>query len=154
MTDKQSSSTVVVSREALSVTLRLLGIAEFELDDEFAKARKHVDELRAQLAAPVEQQGEPVAWVNDQQLLLCSRSPREDQPANPLMHNLPRNIAGSALRTDYCNTPLYRHSQPPAQPRITMADVMRAHESAARKPLMVGTSNWCAHMAEQLNTPQ
>jgi hypothetical protein len=41
-----------------------------------------------------------------------------------------------------------------AQPRITIADVMRAHESAARKPLMVGTSNWCAYIAEQLNTPQ
>jgi hypothetical protein len=56
-------------------------------------------------------QGEPVAWANDQQLLLCRKSPREDQPNNPMLHNLPRNIAGSALKTDYCNTPMFA-SQP------------------------------------------
>ena len=48
-----------------------------------------------------------VCWVNDQQLLLCSKSPREDAPNNPMLHGQPRNIAGSSLRTDYCNTPLY-----------------------------------------------
>lgn len=56
---------------------------------------------------PDHQHGKPVAWVNDQQLLLCSQSPREIWPENPMIHNLPRNIAGSALRTDYCNTPLF-----------------------------------------------
>lgn len=56
---------------------------------------------------PDHQHGKPVAWVNDQQLLLCSKSPRVVDPENPMMHNLPRNIAGSALRTDYCDTPLF-----------------------------------------------
>jgi hypothetical protein len=51
-----------------------------------------------------------VCWVNDQQLLLCSKSPREDAPNNPMLHGQPRNIAGSSLRTDYCNTPLYAHA--------------------------------------------
>ena len=55
-------------------------------------------------------QGEPVCWVNDQQLLLCSRSPRVEEPDNPLKHNLPRNIAGSAQQGEYCNTPLFRHA--------------------------------------------
>lgn len=49
----------------------------------------------------------PAAWANREQLLLCSRSPREVEPENPLVHGLPRNIAGSALATEYCNTPLY-----------------------------------------------
>lgn len=75
-------------------------------------------ELRALLAKPaVQHQGEPVAWANGEQLLLCSRSPREVQPNNPMMHNLPRNIAGSALRTEYCDTPLYAaqpHGEHPA----------------------------------------
>lgn len=62
----------------------------------------------------------PVTWVNDQQLLLCSKSPREDCPENPMMHNLPRNIAGSALRTDYCNTPLY--AEQPAPVACTSCD--------------------------------
>lgn len=55
-------------------------------------------------------QGEPVCWVNDQQLLLCSKSPRVDEPENPMTHNLPRNIAGSALQGEYCNTPLFRNT--------------------------------------------
>lgn len=60
---------------------------------------------------PAEQhQGEPVCWVNDQQLLLCSKSPRVDEPENPMTHNLPRNIAGSALQGEYCNTPLFRNT--------------------------------------------
>lgn len=60
---------------------------------------------------PAEQhQGEPVCWVNDQQLLLCSKSPRVVEPDNPMMHNLPRNIAGSAMQDDYCNTPLFRNA--------------------------------------------
>lgn len=49
----------------------------------------------------------PLAWANREQLLLCSRQPREHRPGEPLLHNLPRNVAGSALRTEYCNTPLY-----------------------------------------------
>lgn len=61
-------------------------------------------------AAPVADTQEPTAWANDQQLLLCSKSPREVQPNNPMMHDLPRNIAGSALKTDYCNTPLFTRS--------------------------------------------
>lgn len=61
-------------------------------------------------AAPVADAQEPAAWANDQQLLLCSKSPREVQPSNPMMHDLPRNIAGSALKTDYCNTPLFTRS--------------------------------------------
>lgn len=55
-------------------------------------------------------QGEPVCWVNDQQLLLCSKSPRVDEPENPMTHNLPRNISGSALQGEYCNTPLFRNA--------------------------------------------
>lgn len=66
------------------------------------------------------QQGKPVAWVNDQQLLLCSQSPREVWPENPMVHNLPRNIAGSALRTDYCNTPLF--SELPAPVAVLMPE--------------------------------
>lgn len=55
-------------------------------------------------------QRDPVCWVNDQQLLLCSKSPRVDEPDNPMMHNIPRNIAGSALQSEYCNTPLFRNA--------------------------------------------
>lgn len=51
----------------------------------------------------------PAAWVNGEQLLLCSRSPREVKPGNPMLDGLPRNIAGSALPTSYCDTPLYRN---------------------------------------------
>lgn len=69
------------------------------------------DELRAFMVMPAqENQGEPVCWVNDQQLLLCSKSPRVVEPDNPMMHNLPRNIAGSALQGEYCNTPLFRNA--------------------------------------------
>ena len=68
------------------------------------------DDRKLPVAQP---QGEPAAWANGEQLLLCSRSPREVQPNNPMMHNLPRNIAGSALRTDYCNTPLYAEQPAP-----------------------------------------
>ncbi len=56
---------------------------------------------------------EPAAWVNGQQLLLCSKSPRVVEPENPMMHNLPRSIAGSALRTDYCDTPLFADQPAP-----------------------------------------
>jgi hypothetical protein len=70
-------------------------------------ARTLAQEIRALLAAPVVERQEPAAWANDQQLLLCRKSPREDQPNNPMLHNLPRNIASSARKTDYCNTPLY-----------------------------------------------
>lgn len=71
-------------------------------------ARQLLESAAARLAE--QSQGEPVCWVNDQQLLLCSRSPRVDEPNNPMTHNLPRNIAGSALQSDYCNTPMYRHA--------------------------------------------
>lgn len=74
-------------------------------------------ELHALLTAPAEDVrlmvDEPVAWANDQQLLLCSRSPRQECEGNMLIHNLPRNVAGSALETSCCNTPLYRHPQRP-----------------------------------------
>ena len=63
--------------------------------------------IQTVLEVPEAPRQEPMAWANDQQLLLCSKSPREDQPNNPMVHNLPRNIAGSAMKTDYCNTPLY-----------------------------------------------
>lgn len=63
-------------------------------------------------AAPVPPlvDGPPSAWVNGDQLRLCAKSPRHDEPENPMLHNLPRNIAGSALQTGYCNTPLFAHS--------------------------------------------
>lgn len=79
---------------------------------------EEMGELRALLAAPVVERQEPVAWANDQQLMLCSKSPREVQPNNPMVHDLPRNIAGSALRTDYCNTPLY--TSPPAPVAVVL----------------------------------
>lgn len=69
---------------------------------------------RALLDKPAAQhQGEPVAWVNGEQLRLCAKSPRHDEPENPMVHNLPRNIAGSALRTDYCDSPLYAEQPAP-----------------------------------------
>lgn len=85
--------------------------ADFNLRlDTFTRCQDHLnaerDQLKAKLAE-LEATAEPAAWANDQQLLLCSKSPREVQPNNPMMHNIPRNIAGSALKTDYCNTPLY-----------------------------------------------
>lgn len=45
---------------------------------------------------------------------------------------------------------LYQNPQPP----IAMADVIRAYLSASRSPHLVGTLNWFAHLAEQLNTSQ
>ncbi|WP_409264537.1 hypothetical protein [Pseudomonas sp. KCJK9000] len=48
----------------------------------------------------------PLVWANREQLLLCTRQPREHAPGT-LLDGQPRNVAGSALRTDYCNTPLY-----------------------------------------------
>lgn len=66
--------------------------------------------------------GEPVAWANGEQLKLCAASPREVQPNNPMMHNLPRNIAGSALKTDYCNTPLFT-----APPAVKPPNALREH---------------------------
>jgi hypothetical protein len=61
---------------------------------------------------------EPVAWANGEQLKLCAASPREVQPNNPMLHNLPRNIAGSALPTEYCNTPLF--AAPPAPVSVVL----------------------------------
>lgn len=81
------------------------------LSRRLSEAQMTICDQRSEIERLKGGQGEPVAWANDQQLLLCSKSPREDQPNNPLMHNLPRNIAGSALKTDYCNTPLFA-SQP------------------------------------------
>lgn len=63
---------------------------------------------------------EPVAWANGEQLKLCAASPREVQPNNPMLHNLPRNIAGSALPTEYCNTPLF--ASPPAPVSVAITD--------------------------------
>ena len=74
-------------------------------------ARELLEKCAEALTQPAEQhQGEPVCWVNDQQLLLCSKSPRAVEPDNPMMHNLPRNISGSALQGEYCNTPLFRNA--------------------------------------------
>lgn len=96
------SKTVEISRElADRIAAPLNGCADS------IKMLYAIDELRELLASPVAERQEPAAWANDQQLLLCRKSPREDQPNNPMMHELPRNIAGSALKTDYCNTPLY-----------------------------------------------
>lgn len=74
-------------------------------------------------------QGEPVAWANGEQLLLCSRSPREVQPNNPMMHNLPRNIAGSALRTEYCDTPLYAEQPAPVAVVLPERKSVNTHNS-------------------------
>lgn len=74
-------------------------------------ARELLEKCAEALTQPAEQhQGEPVCWANDQQLLLCSKSPRVVEPDNPMMHNLPRNIAGSSLQGEYCNTPLFRNT--------------------------------------------
>ncbi|QOI04568.1 hypothetical protein [Pseudomonas savastanoi] len=62
-------------------------------------------------AQPAEQQGEPSAWANGERLLLCSRSRLDVGHSNPIYHDLPRNIAGSALKTEYCDTPLYLHTR-------------------------------------------
>lgn len=67
-------------------------------------------------------QGDPVAWVNGQQLRMCAKIPRYDEPENPMVHSLPRNIAGSALRTDYCNTPLY--AEQPAPVAVVMPEIL------------------------------
>ena len=92
--------------------------------DRFSKAQmfKHSSEIRALLAQPADQQGEPSAWANGEQLLLCSRSRLDVWHSNPIYHGLPRNIAGSALKTEYCDTPLYLHAQP-ATAKVVLDDV-------------------------------
>ena len=85
-------------------------------------------ERRAEIERLKGGQGEPVAWANDQQLLLCSKSPREDQPNNPMLHNLPRNIAGSSLKTDYCNTPLF--TSQPAPVSVDLSELREYHAKA------------------------
>ena len=79
---------------------------------EVSALQSTIARLEARIAELESGRGEPVAWANGEQLKLCTASPREVQPNNPMMHNLPRNIAGSALKTDYCNTPLF--TAPPA----------------------------------------
>ena len=80
--------------------------------DVLTQAKTTIAQLQARVAELESARGEPVAWVNGEQLKLCAASPREVEPDNPLVHNLPRNIAGSALKTSYCNTPLF--TAPPA----------------------------------------
>lgn len=192
MTDKQS--TVVVSQELLErITKPLEKMADVPL------RRKAILELRALLAAPVEQAtnkdhvqcrsclgsgvkpkrlpGEGETDYRNRCAAVAIAAPAAQhtcgldkpvkcvacKPGEPVAWRVTgRN--GLTVTAEYPRwainepgltvTPLYLHAQPPIQSSITMADVMRAHESAARKPLMVGTSNWCAHMAEQLNTPK
>lgn len=100
-----------VSKEGMKSLARIglvrsLGFSRYELTDVgSATVYKLLEFLRHK---PANRKNiEPDAWVNGQQLLLCSKSPRVVEPENPMMHNLPRNIAGSALRTDYCDTPLF-----------------------------------------------
>jgi hypothetical protein len=107
-----TNKTVTMSRELAERILSDLGNAYI--------SSRVGEELRAMLAAPAVERQESVAWANDQQLLLCSKSPREVQPNNPMMHDLPRNIAGSALKTDYCNTPLY--TSPPAPVEVVLPE--------------------------------
>lgn len=100
------------NNEALASSIRAL----LALDAKGALAPHGIGEMARQLLEASasrlteQHQGEPVCWVNDQQLLLCSKSPRVVEPDNPMMHNLPRNIAGSAMQDDYCNTPLFRNA--------------------------------------------
>ncbi|WP_183134293.1 hypothetical protein [Pseudomonas syringae] len=75
-------------------------------------ARNSRDDRYPSASVVADQQGEPVAWANGEQLLLCSHSRLDVGHSNPIYHHLPRNIAGSALKTEYCDTPLYRHLQP------------------------------------------
>ncbi|WP_440061509.1 hypothetical protein ACTAB0_11695 [Pseudomonas syringae] len=82
------------------------------LNNSFADHRQAQHDLVKFLAQPADQQGEPSAWANGEQLLLCSLSRLDVGHSNPIYRGLPRNIAGSALKTEYCDTPLYRHARP------------------------------------------
>lgn len=128
------SKTIEISRELLSHAAAILSSVHSDV----------AHQLTALLAAPVVERQEPAAWVNDQQLLLCSKSPREDQPNNPMMHNLPRNIAGSALKTDYCNTPLYTSPSAPVAAALTEQNL----EAAAKTLASCMDYPW-EHMPEQ-----
>lgn len=86
--------------------------ALYTVAPEVAALQSTIAQLQARIVELESGRGDPVAWANGEQLKLCVASPREVQPNNPMMHNLPRNIAGSALKTDYCNTPLF--TAPPA----------------------------------------
>lgn len=129
MTDKQS--TVVVSREALSVILRLLGIAEFEFDDEVAKARKQIDELRAILAATPEQAvdvGEPVGNEHTVYLIMFDDHDvkpeivigesiarrRYDQLSNSWNAHLFVKLDSNSSDDPHAKSN-YRHARPPAK---------------------------------------
>lgn len=139
MTDKQS--TVVVSRAEIERLARKAEVFDDGTDGADAEsARSVAQDLRALLAATPDQDvdlGEPVAYADPQAFINFT--------AGVATHEWMWAFSDNGL------VPLYRHAQPPAQPRITMSDTMRAYHSAARSPHLVGTSNWCAHMAEQLN---
>ena len=90
-----------------------------------ADAQSTIAQLQARVQELESGRGEPVAWVNGEQLKLCAASPREVQPNNPMMHNLPRNIAGSALKTYYCNTPLYAAPPAPAEVVLPASESLR-----------------------------
>ena len=103
-------------------------------------------ELRAILAQPADQQGEPAAWANGEQLLLCSRSRLDVDHPNPIYHNTPRNVGGSALKTEYCDTPLYRHAQP-ATAKVVLPERLYADRYGEGW-------NACLDEVASLNNPQ
>ena len=70
------------------------------------KSKDELYQAHVELHALMQLPDVPLSWANREQLLLCTRQPREHAPGT-LLDGQPRNVAGSALRTDYCNTPLY-----------------------------------------------
>lgn len=128
-----------VSKEGMKSLARIglvrsLGFSRYELTDVgSATVYKLLEFLRNK---PANRKNiEPAAWVNGQQLLLCSKSPRVVEPENPMMHNLPRNIAGSALRTDYCDTPLFAKHQAQA---VTVTNLVQAIHDIGGFPGVTG----------------
>lgn len=107
-------------RDTLQSTVAQLQARITQLESEATFAAATHQAARDRIAELESGRGEPVAWVSGEQLKLCAASPREVQPNNPMMHNLPRNIAGSALQTEYCNTPLY--TAPPAPVAVVLSD--------------------------------
>lgn len=96
---------------------------------------------RASLEAP-QVESEPVAWANGEQLALCKKMPLYDEPNNPMLHNIPRNIAGQSVQSGYCNTPLYDKPQvsitvlPERKPYVDgLLSVKQAKDSAYNQAL-------------------
>ena len=109
-----------LERISASIDARQQRIDALNSDPELAALQSTIAQLQARIGDLESWRGEPVAWANGEQLKLCAASPREVQPNNPMMHNLPRNIAGSALKTDYCNTPLF--TAPPAPVAVVLPE--------------------------------